>query len=277
MKQQRTASSRTTGMPLFVGASIAFVLLACVGLVSRDDVATFAFKTLHSPTLASYIGSSDPKINYELGNYFFHGAGYDVRKAQYHFKKTIQLDSKFLGAHYQLGRSYFIVGRFPEAYTHIQLEEFINPELGKVHYMKGLIAGFMKEFELAEEEFKRFIQYDSFNWAGYNDLAWIQFAQGKYHDAEATAREGLAQAAGNPWLQNAIGVNLLAQDRPTEASEYFYLAKEGFSKMTASQWGIAYPGNAPQEHINGLRETLMAIERNIARAQERGKAPIHKQ
>jgi tetratricopeptide (TPR) repeat protein len=143
--------------------------------------------------------------------------------------------------------------------------------------MKGLIAGYMKNFALAEIEFKKFIEYDSFNWAGYNDLSWIYFAQGNYHYAEATAREGLAQAAGNPWLHNAIGVSLLAQERGEEALPHFLEAQAGFSKMTPEQWGIAYPGNAPYEHMRGLQESLAAIGRNIERAQESGKDAVRKQ
>jgi tetratricopeptide (TPR) repeat protein len=257
---------------------VLLVFFSALFFVFRETVGTLVWSYARVAPLASFLGSNDGRVHFELGEYFFtSGPQYDVHRARHHYKEAVRLDPSIPGAYYQLGRSYFIIGRFSEAYAAIQSEEILRPEFGKVHYMKGLIAGYMKNFTLAEIEFKKFIDYDNFNWAGYNDLSWIQFAQGKYHDAEATAREGLAQAAGNPWLQNSIGVNLLAQDRPEEALEYFQLAQDGFSKMDASQWGVAYPGNAPQEHANGLRETLAAIERNIARTQERGKAPIHKQ
>ncbi len=267
MKKKRASKKARPSFPWIPTCAVLFVLVLC-GFLLRADIGHYAWNTFGLARTASYLGVKDAGTHFALGEYFFQsGDTYDVHRAQYHYTEATRLDPRLLGAHYQLGRTYFILGYFDKAYAAVVSEELLRPEFGKVHYMKGLIAGYMKNFELAELEFKKFIEYDSFNWAGYNDLSWIYFAQGNYHYAEATAREGLIHAAGNPWLHNAVGVALLAQDRGAEALPHFKEAQKGFQKMNPDQWGIAYPGNSPHEHGRGLDASQKAIERNIERAE----------
>jgi tetratricopeptide (TPR) repeat protein len=223
---------------------------------------------MNMPNVAVAIPNSDPMVQMDIGNHFFSPQAYNLMRAQRQFLRVIELDKKYPGAHYQLGRTYFIVSKFPQAFLEMEAEERVNPSFGKVHYMKGLIAGYAKTFPLAEREFKEFINYDSFNWAGYNDLAWIYFAQGKFKESEDIALQGLKNAYENPWLHNALGVAQLAQQNKAEAKSNFEIAKKGFQKMSAGQWGGSYPGNSPAQHDDGLTATLKAVERNILRTSE---------
>lgn len=247
--------------------AVSIVLIIVLGGVSlRSSFGEILCSVGACGRVASFLGVQSAESHFTLGEYFFTSSPqYDVRQAQHHYREATRIDPTLPGAHYQLGRTYFIVGRLEEAYAEILKEEELRPEFGKVHYMKGLIAGYMKNFRDAEYEFKKFIEFDSFNWAGYNDLSWIYFAQGNYHYAEATAREGLIHAAENPWLHNAVGVALLAQERPEEALPHLKKAQEGFDKLRPSDWGTSYPGNAPQEHVNGLDASRQAVQRNIER------------
>jgi tetratricopeptide (TPR) repeat protein len=226
-----------------------------------------ALYTFDMPRLAAVLHSQDTDVLMELGNRFLSPESYSLIDARSAYARVLAIDPAYPGANYQIGRTYFLVGDHALALMYLEEEERLRPTFGKVHYMKGLVYGYMKKFDEAGREFRAFIAYDSFNWAGYNDLAWIYFSQGYYEDAEATAREGLAQAAGNPWLNNAIGVALLAQGRHTEAAPYFEEARSGFARMTPGEWGGAYPGNSPDEHAAGLAASLGAVERNLIRAQ----------
>lgn len=261
-------SEAHTPTHLYISVATAFVILI---VVSSIGVYTFgagvALRTFNMPRLAERLSSHDPAFYMELGDTFLTPESYNLFSARRAYARVLALDPKYPGANYQIGRTYFLVGDHALALMYLQEEERIQPSFGKVHYMKGLIYGFMKQFDDAGREFRAFIAYDSFNWAGYNDLAWIYFAQGYYEDAEATAREGLAQASGNPWLNNAVGVALLAQKRGAEAVPYFETALSGFKEMSPETWGGAYPGNSPQEHSRGLAESIHAVERNIVRAE----------
>jgi tetratricopeptide (TPR) repeat protein len=232
------------------------------------SVATTLFDTWGIAYPLHLVGAGTAAEELKLGNHYFTHDHYDIDKAYQHFNAAVQMDGTLPGAHYQRGRTRFIVGNLAGAMRDVEYEEEINPSLGKVYYMKGLIAGYQKDLPKAERSFKKFIQYDSFNWAGYNDLAWILFAEGKYAEAEKYAQQGLSKTNDNPWLHNSIGVALLAQGKKDDAREHFLLAKEGFSHMTPEQWGIAYPGNNPNVLGTGLSATKDAIEANIQKTQE---------
>ncbi len=250
--------------------SVVVVGVVCVGSLAAATYvygARPALYTLNMPRLAALLHTNDADVLMELGNRFLSPESYNLAKARQAYGRVLTIDPAYPGANYQIGRTYFLVGDHALALMYLSEEERLRPEFGKVHYMKGLVYGYMKKFDEAGREFRAFIEFDSFNWAGYNDLAWVYFSQGYYEDAEAIAREGLARASGNPWLNNAIGVSLLAQGRGPEAALYFKDARTGFQNMTAAEWGGAYPGNSPDEHERGLAASLSAVERNIERAE----------
>lgn len=279
-RKRSTSATRTRRAPRtkkiqpqtnpFVVSLVSVVCVIVLGLfVVRiafpDTIARLALDW-GMPRVAAHFVSSDTELLMNIADTFFSPEQYDLPKARQMYQRVLTLNPQYPGANYQLGRTYFIVGDHALALMYLSEEERLRPTFGKVHYMKGLVYGYMKDFPSAEKEFLEFIAFDSFNWAGYNDLAWIYFAQGYYFDAEGTAREGLIHAADNPWLHNAVGVSLLAQKRGADAIEHFEKAKEGFIRMSPDTWGIAYPGNSPYEHAKGLEASLGAVERNLERA-----------
>ncbi len=264
----RSRKKKYSPYPLLIGGVLLFLFVCFATPYTRHKIGSAVWELCSCGRVASVLGVDTAERHFALGEYFFSAnSNYDIRAAQRHYQAALSLEPTLRGAHYQLGRTYFIVGDFERAYAEILREEELYPDFGKVHYMKGLIAGYMKNFLDAEQEFAKFIETDSRNWAGYNDLSWIYFAQGNYHYAEATAREGLIHAPENPWLHNAVGVALLAQERGSEALPHFFIAQNGFGNMSAAEWGESYPGNSPGEHTDGLAASLGAVERNIQRAQ----------
>ena len=214
----------------------------------------------------SIVGTESVHTNMQLGNYFFSHDHYDLNRAQKHYKKVIEADPFFKGAHYQLGRTYFVTGNLTQAMRNVDIEMIINPQLGKTHYMRGLIAGFQKKLNLAGTEFFKFIKTDSANWAGYNDLAWILFQQGRFSDAQQVVEIGLGYTPNNAWLLNSYGTVLLAQKKGAEAKPILEKSKTFFGRMQPSDWGEAYPGNSPNVLSEGLEASIQATERNIMRA-----------
>ena len=144
--------------------------------------------------------------------------------------------------------------------------ELHGDNLVSSYYVRGLISGYAKNYTQAEADFKKFILWDDKNWAAYNDLSWIYFAEGKYPEAEATARTALGFDDKNPWLLNSIGVSLLNQDKKSEAKVFLLAAKANATRLSEDNWQMAYPGNDPRVASLGLVSFKKTIEANLNQA-----------
>ncbi|MBP9669292.1 MAG: tetratricopeptide repeat protein [Candidatus Pacebacteria bacterium] len=199
-----------------------------------------------------------------LGEYYFSSDNYDSERAEHYYRRAIALEPTRALAHYQLGRIAFIRGRFIEAQWHIDQSLRYDPAYYRGYYMRGLIAGYEKNYKLAAESFYTFLQYDSIGWAGYNDLSWVYFQQGNYPAAAVIAEFGLGYAPENAWLHNSLGVALLAQGEKARARQHFQKALERVDTMKPEDWGIAYPGNDPTIYAEGLESMRESIVHNLA-------------
>ena len=206
----------------------------------------------------------NPDAFFSIGeNSFGQGRTYNPLKAEKAYSKALELRPDFLEAHYQLGRVYFIQGRFHQALVEIMTVLRLNPEFKKAYYMYGLISGYQMNYNEAIYGFSEFIKRDDFNWAGYNDLAWIYFQKGDYEKTRDTAKEGLRHAETNPWLQNISGTALMNLGETEEARKAFRIALRETELMTPEQWGGAYPGNDPKVYAQGLEQMRAAIKHNL--------------
>lgn len=204
---------------------------------------------------------------YNRGGYYFNGGAYNLDIAANNFQKALAASSTYPVAHYQLGRINFIHGNFSSALIEMNKELAINPTFWRVHYMKGLIYGYRRQYIQAVEEFKLSIEQEPYpTWAGYNDLSWAYFSQGDYKNAAEAAWEGLQynpQAPYIGWLQNSYAVAEMNLGNYKTAEKYFLLAQENFARATPAQWGIAYRGNDPQDYEDGLAQARAAIDANL--------------
>ncbi|MBP7811702.1 MAG: tetratricopeptide repeat protein [Candidatus Moranbacteria bacterium] len=243
-----------------IGAS--FLILFFLFRISYLHPFFFLIGLDHGIALAN---PNDPDVFFSLGeNSFGQGRTYDVLKAEKAYSKAVGLRPNFLEAHYQLGRVYFIQGRFHLALVEIMTVLRLDPEFKKAYYMYGLISGYQENYDEAIYGFSEFIKRDDFNWAGYNDLAWIHFRKGDYTKTRDTAREGLRRAETNPWLQNIYGAALMNLGEKEKAEEAFRIALREVGSMTPEQWGGAYPGNDPKTYTQGFGQMRAAIEYNLA-------------
>ena len=213
--------------------------------------------------LATLVSPNDPALQFAIGNYYFGGGAYDVEKAQGYFQKALEIDPKLEGAHYQLGRTYFIQSAFYDALREINKELELHPNFKRSYYMRGLVYGYTKHYAEAENDFKEFLKWKPKSWAGHNDLAWIYFMKGDYKNSATTAREGLKYVPNNVWLLNSLGVALLNEGKLEEAKKALTDALASASAMTPADWGRSYPGNNPSVYGDGLMAMKASIKRNL--------------
>ena len=238
-----------------------FVLVVC--FLTREHMVPFAQKHELVP-IAQLYALMDVDAAMWLGEYYFSSEHYDSERAEHYYRRAYALEPSLALAHYQLGRIAFIRGRFIEAQWHIDQSLRYDPEYYRGYYMRGLIAGYEKDYKKAAEAFYIFLQYDSIGWAGYNDLSWIYFQQGNFPAAEDIAVFGLGYAPENAWLHNSVGVAQLAQGKKADARVHFRRALARLDQMKPEDWGIAYPGNDPTIYAEGLESMRQSIVHNLA-------------
>lgn len=236
--------------------------MLCASLLATD--AATLWERTHFDTLAILRAPHDAGLRFEIGNYYFGDGAYDLEKAQTYFKKAIDLDPKLAGAHYQLARVYFIHSDFYDALREINTEINLHPDNKRSYYVRGLINGYSEHLGEAENDFLEFLKWKPDSWAGYNDLAWVLFRQGKYEKSADAAQKGLTIAPDNPWLLNSLGVSLLNLKDTAEARAAFEKALTIVNSMAPEVWGRAYPGNDPRVYGEGLSQMKLSIEQNLA-------------
>lgn len=249
--------------------ALLLVIVLLIGIlytiyIKRKTLSLFLWNAFRIEQLPLVLDRQNPELLFMIGNTHFGGMNtYDVDKAQKYYIDAIYLQYDFLEAHYQLGRTYFIQGRFARALFETREALRLDPEFKKAYYMYGLISGYQGNYDEAIYGFSEFIKRDDFNWAGYNDLAWIYFQQGDYEKTRDTAREGLKRAETNPWLHNMHGTALMNLGEKEEAKQAFEIALNEANKMTPEHWGGSYPGNDPRTYTSGLEQMRSAIKHNL--------------
>ncbi len=249
----------TVSIVQIIGSLLLFVFVSF-----RHEIVTILWQRFHVDAVVVRLEPKNAELSFTIAEYYFNHGGYNVSKAEKYYTRTITLDPQFRDAYYQRGRVFFIQGKFISAITDIRTVLELDPEFKKAYYMYGLISGYMKNSEQAIYGFSEFIKRDDFNWAGYNDLAWIYFKKGDFEKTREVAKKGLERAQTNPWLNNIYGTALLNLGDKAGAKQAFEIAKNESDKLDPESWGEAYPGNNPGIYAQGLAETRSVIEHNLA-------------
>lgn len=241
----------------------------------QDALADIVWQKIHRPDLALMLLNKDEKLAMQLGNYYFNGGAYDLKRAKKAYKKALKSEPDPLWANYQLARIYFVEGDSAKALEYINRELELYPENLRSLYVRGLIYGYRNQagdLEKAEADFRIFTGWALGEWAGYNDLAWILSKQGKHKEASDTIKRALAEvpnAEKNPWLWNSLGVAELNFKKYANAADSFKKAKELAEKLPIEEWRHSYPGNDPNISGEGLAAFIAAINENLRRAESR--------
>ncbi len=216
-----------------------------------------------------------PQTQYRAGNIFFGEvpALYNLTIAQVLFTHAsypiIGAAPQF--AHYQLSRTYFIKGELYTSLFEAKKELELYPQNKRTYYILGLTYGYLGQEEEAIEAFSSFIEAYPESWAARNDKAWLQFRIGDIEGALLTMAP--VTHLENPWVLNTYGTLLLNSDRLLEAKEVFLHAEAVVQKITADDWGSAYPGNDPRIYETGLTGMRTSIEENLQIVEDRLLSP----
>ena len=248
---------------------VIFTVLFFIFLSYRESLAQYAWIKYGNAGAAIFL-TSNAQLVMQIGDHFFNRGGYDLDRAEKAFRKAVRLEPDIPMGHYQLARIYFVKGETERALEEINLEITLNQWNLRSFYIRGLIYGYGKRFEAAENDFRRFIEWTPKEWAGYNDLAWILAERGKYTDAAETinkAFEEIPEAReNNPWLWNSLGVAYLNLEAYTKAEEAFLKAEKIAVSMPLAEWLRAYPGNDSDNALKGLENFKFAIEANLKKS-----------
>ncbi|KKS38293.1 MAG: hypothetical protein A3G49_02530 [Candidatus Sungbacteria bacterium RIFCSPLOWO2_12_FULL_41_11] len=247
---------------IFLAAFAVFVLF----FYFQPDIGNFLWKEAGFPRLAVFV-YPDAKFAVNIGNYYFNVGGkgdYDLARAEKFFRYALFLNSRVPDAWHELARIDFLRGDFAGALEKINKQIALHGDLFMASfYIRGLINGYAGNFDEAERDFKKFLEWDKTNWAVHNDLAWIYFQKGDYKKTEEIARAGLEFNRGNIWLLISLGVALLNQEKKEEARKILEEAGMAATLLSETDWQKAYPGNNPLWAKTGLEKMKETIEFNL--------------
>lgn len=244
-------------------AIILIGILLCFGIL-RANVRFLWGQGYH--TIAYFIGSEDPELINQMGNYYFGGGGYDLDKAKksYKFVASKVPEDKFV--HYQLARIYFVEGDMDLALQEINMQIEADPNNLRALYVRGLIKDRQGDLPGAERDFADFTLWAPMEWGGYNDLAFVLAKEKKYSESAEVihrAMRTIPEAQDIPWLWNSLGLAQLNMLQFKEAEISFTKALTLVEKITPREWQRAYSGNDPVSAGRGIEVFQETIKRNI--------------
>ncbi len=247
------------------------LLAVCVGIfLYRSNIALFAWNNYKADKIVVLLEKKDATLYMKMGYYYFGGGAYDLVKAEKYFLQALEIEDTIPYAHFQLGRIYFINGKFWRSIEELNTELKIHPEIKRAHYVLGLVygyRGYAGDLENAESHFKKFIEWAPSTWAGYNDLAWIEIRLEKYKEAKGTTNEAFKKISWtsdtNPWLWTTLGIAELNLKDYTKSRDAFLKARRISEKLTAQYFISAYPGNDPRNADTMFNQYKATISFNL--------------
>jgi tetratricopeptide (TPR) repeat protein len=240
--------------------------LLSLAAMHREGIGLWVWERLRVPGLALWL-YPDAGLAMRIGNSYFStetARAYDLTKARRYFARALAIDPAVPLAWHQVARIEFLQGHFADALDAINRQialhgdRFIQP-----YYVRGLIHGYMRQFEQAEADLAKFLTWEPRSWAAHNDLAWVYFQMGRYADTERIASQGLRWNPDNPWLLNMLGVALLNLEARQEAQAVLTQALEETGALSVADWHRAYPGNHPDHAAKGIEEMHRVVEFNL--------------
>jgi tetratricopeptide (TPR) repeat protein len=235
---------------LLLVALLCVIFIGQILLFQKEKIGTVIWKYTRNERIADLFISNNEQFYYSVGRYYFNQESYDLDKAEKAFRRVLKINPNASYAHYQLGRIYFIHGKFDRSLDELHTEITLHPENKRTHYMLGLVYGYRGnagDLEISEQHFIEFTKWATKNWAGYNDLAWIQIRLKKHNEARDTiyrAFEILPKTKDtNPWMWTTLGIAELNLGSYTNARDAFLYARSISEKIDPEYFISAYPGN----------------------------------
>jgi len=189
---------------------------------------------------------------------------YDINLADYFFKKARAIGPAPAYLYHEMARISFLRGNFNQAIGEINTQILLHgDETPNSYYIRGLIEGYMGEYNASIEDYKHFLQFDSNDWAAMNDYAWVLLKANRPQDAAIVTTEGLKVFPENPWLLNTNATALYEMNAFEAAYAKAKAAVTAAQLLTPAQWLHAYPGNDPAIAAGGIATFQKATQDNM--------------
>ncbi|MFM2414829.1 MAG: hypothetical protein RI911_522 [Candidatus Parcubacteria bacterium] len=198
---------------------------------------------------------------------------YNLRKAVEFYRKAVALDSSNASALYELVRAYTVLGSYERAQANAgrYMDRFPNDT--KILYTAALNAGFSGDYVKAEELFSQYITKNTESkWQSRLDLAWAQYQQGNYLEAQKVIATAIEAFGDNAWLNTSKAAIEHALGNNEAALTAITAAEEEVSEIDANTWNQNYAFNGPDHFEKGIEQMkkIIAINKAIIVG---GKAP----
>ncbi len=194
----------------------------------------------------------------------------DYEEAFKYFKKIYKLNPRYPGINLELGKFFFFNQSF------VSLNEALNYFTKEIeltnhpyaYHERGIIYGYLRQWDKAEKDFRQEISLTD-SWAGYLNLAWILFSQGKLDKAEEIMRVVNQKKPESIWSLNGLGVIHLNQGRYDLAIQELEKAFVKSQNLTVNDYLQAYPNNDPKLALQMIENIKAGIAFNLALAYEK--------
>jgi tetratricopeptide (TPR) repeat protein len=191
-------------------------------------------------------------------------ARYDIDRAEHFFNLAALKDPTTPYLYHQLARISFLRGDFALAMARINFQISMHGDAApNSYYVRGLIEGFMGDYENSARDYEYFLKFDPQNWATLNDYAWVLLKAERFSDAAEITERGLTDFPDNPWLLNSHAIALYELHRYPDALVAAQRASEAVARLSEAEWLHAYPGNDPLVGGQGLAVFKQAVADNM--------------
>jgi tetratricopeptide (TPR) repeat protein len=206
-------------------------------------------------------------VEFKYGERHFNASdpgAYNVGLAEYFFWQAEALDPKIPYLFHEIARIDFLKGNFNKALAEITVQiEGQGDKTPNSYYVRGLIEGYMGDYDAAATDYEYFLKFDPNNWAGLNDYSWVLLKANRPHDAYLATTRGLKVFPDNPWLLNSNAIALYETGDLKDAKVQAQKALDESQKVTAADWLQAYPGNDPKIAQTGIEAFEKATLENM--------------
>jgi tetratricopeptide (TPR) repeat protein len=236
-----------------VGAIIAFGPASIIGVYE-----SISFRLVPSSEKA-----------YAYGNRHFNAQTplfYDIERAKYFYAEAYALDPLQPYIHHQRARIAFLEGRFAAAMALIDEQiHLFGTTTPNSYYVRGLIEGFIGQYDAAASDYETYLSFDPHNWAALNDYIWVLLKAERVEKAREVAAYALVFFPDNPWLLNSHAIALFETGEVEPALDAARRATVAFDSLTEAEWLHAYPGNDPLVAGKGVATARQSALDNMHR------------
>lgn len=266
---ERTLHARRVQIGLLVVLVAVLFVVLCPPLL-RTVVRAYEDASLHMhPSGARAYGYANMHFDSRYSGL------YDIARAKDLFEQALALEPTLLNVRHQLGRVAFIQGDYDKAMVYLDAEITMpnGPGTPSSYYVRGLIEGYIGEYDAAIDDYAKYLATDPSNWAAQNDYAWVLLKANRPAEALLATDNGLTYFPDNPWLLNSYATALFELHRYEEALVVAERAELAARSVTTAQWLTAYPGNDPRIAKTGISTLQESVEKNLVLIREKVATP----